>query len=142
MTKIAMKRSREDEDAHQELTVSNVEFCMMQFYKMQWESQQAENERLRQVCKKLKRDNDHCTVVRNQMANDIVNLEIDVGDLRDLNEFLTGSLQSANNQVRLLKESLENAEFQIQMLKWDQVTQPAVSDEETEDEEEEVPMLG
>lgn len=43
--------------AHKELVITNVEFCMLNFYKMQWESQQQRTKRALEHCDQLEKAN-------------------------------------------------------------------------------------
>lgn len=58
MAPINNKRKADDNE-HKTLVIENLEFCMLQFYKSQFEAAQGRIHAMERANKKLKRDNDH-----------------------------------------------------------------------------------
>ena len=57
---MTIKRTAQDmEDEHKDIVISNVEFCIMQFYKSQFEAAQERIAQLTKTNKKQKRELDH-----------------------------------------------------------------------------------
>jgi len=112
---------------------------MMQFYKSQWEAQQQTTQRLVRENKKLKREYDHSVVARNNLAERIVDLQVDLGDLQDVNAWITGEFQSTKTQLKTAEEQIETYRFQLALAHWDNDfvnTNPIEDDQETEPESE------
>jgi len=134
--KSSNKRKADDEAEHKQVVISNVEFAMMQFYKSQWEAQQAFTQQLSNENKRLKRDCDHLTVVRNQMRQQIIDLQTDVSDLRDINQWNSAQLQSTKLQLRIADEEIDNLHFQLNLARYAiQRGTPILGDEDTEPDE-------
>lgn len=99
------KRSMEEE--HKNIVINNVEFCMLQFYKMQYESAQDRMQAQDRQIKKIKRElAHHQDVVHNQLATirdqqfNIETIEIELGGERLHNNMLIAQRESAEHRLR------------------------------------------
>lgn len=81
MTQLNNKRKADDE--HKDIVISNVEFCMMQFYKNQTEAWQARNTRQQRKMRKLEQDLHVSNVHNASLLSQNLQQASYIGDLQD-----------------------------------------------------------
>lgn len=110
MTQLTGTKRKADsisEDLHKDLVIANVEFCMMQFYKSQWEAQLKRTQDLLKENKKLKRENQHLQTSVTSLTNQTIDLTVDINDLRDINTTMGDQLLIARNDVSYYQHQLD-----------------------------------
>nr|QXP07821.1 MAG: hypothetical protein [Arizlama virus] len=102
---------RQDREAdHKDIVISNVEFCMMQFYKMQWETQQHQNQQLERENKRIKRDAAHYQAVIHQLHEDTHGLEWELERAHSHEAMLTTNIRYLQQRLTITQNRQHAAE--------------------------------
>jgi len=144
MTKLTgTKRSSDKAELDTPPVIENVEFCMMQFYKMQWEGQQ-------QRTAKLQKTNDKIAKVNSTLVDNVNELTVDLQDSFDIRHVLEDNLEilqdkyhQALHSLKIREQQIENLQFALALKTWDSgesaIPYPNM-DEDTEPEDNNEPI--
>lgn len=144
MAKISgTKRTSEQAELDTRPVIENVEFCMMQFYKMQWEGQQ-------QRTAKLQKKNDQLTKTNTTLVEHVNELSSDLQDALDVRmmredqlAILQEKYHQALHSLRIREQQVDNLQFALAVQTWDSenpVADYPNMDEDTEPEDNEEPI--
>lgn len=115
---------------HEELVITNLEFCMLQFYKSQFEAAQTRIEQQQHALKKLKREKDHVTMALRRTQNVLLTTRGDLATEQETNSRLYDNIESMRTENALYRNIIKHNNLQQQIpFFYD-------SDEETESEPE------
>lgn len=130
------KRSSDQAELDTRPVIETVEFCMMQFYKMQWEGQQ-------QRTAKLQKKNDTLTKINSSLVDNVNELTVDLQDSLDMRMTLEDRLaimqekyHQALHTIKYFEQQVDNLQFALALKTWDAPEAPIPDGEETETEPE------
>lgn len=107
------KRPNSSTDDHHNLVISNVEFAMMNFYKMQWEGQQQVNEKLHAANVAQDRKIKRMKVEAQHQEGVIRTLQREVDDVRFDLDTATAQVNGLTQANQDLAHRLDNSEREI-----------------------------
>jgi len=141
------RTERMNKRSHDKLVISNVEFCMMQFYKSQWEAQQIQNMKLERALKRAKQEIGYVEQRNSHLASTVIDLQVELDQVQAQYNNLSSGLNFAETQIALLQDQLHNALQQLekkdtlldamQLQRLLEANTESDSDSETESEQEE-----
>jgi len=129
---VGIKRKADDD--HKELVISNVEFCMLQFYKSQFEAAQTRIQQQQRQIKKTKRESDH----KDARIRELVNTNVDyLTEIHSQSQLLGQQQEQLHHAVtqrdeattRLWKAEARNIQFNVAVDRL-LVNHPEIDDEE------------
>lgn len=104
------KRPHDDEQEHKDIVIENVEFCMLQFYKMNFEAAQLKIANMERQLKKQKREIDHRGAVIRVTQERLHEARLDINHITESNEMLHEQLAQANNERVIMDNARSCAE--------------------------------
>lgn len=101
------KRDREEEEEHKTIKIENVEFCMLQFYKSQFEAAQERIAVYERESKKMRRELAHTQEVVHQQ-------HLQIQDLQETNEMLATERDYAEDQLDMEQAEHHMANLELE----------------------------